>query len=417
MGLFSDQGELEAIEGFSTDITARKQAEAALRRMYAELEERVKERTATLHATNSRLHQEIEERRRTLDALRDSEARYRALIDSSPDSVAVLDLAGKIIFASLQAAAQHGVDRPEDLVGTEALDWIAAEDRARFQANVRRLLDEGILRDTQYQVVRQGGKTFAAEISSAVIRDAAGNPAALIGVYRDITERKRSEEKLRRKQRALRRMVMAGDHERRLLTYELHDGAAQQLMAAMLQLQAVQRSAPGQPEAAATGYREVMDTLRQASAELRMVMSRLRTPVLDKFGLPEAIEDIAAQLREQRGAPDIDYQHAVQFRRLEATLENSLFRIAQEALTNACRHSRSDKVRVRLMQAENFVTLEVRDWGTGFDRKTMARNRFGLEGIRERARLLGGKLRIISQLGEGTIVRVTFPVVEMEASQ
>ena len=84
-------------------------------------------------------------------------------------------------------------------------------------------------------------------------------------------------------------------------------------------------------------------------------------------------------------------------------------------MTNACRHSQSEQVRVRLTQQGNEVTLEVRDWGIGFDLETVAENRFGLEGIRERRRLLGGRLRIKSHPGYGTMVRVKFPVIELNA--
>ncbi len=144
-------------------------------------------------------------------------------------------------------------------------------------------------------------------------------------------------------------------------------------------------------------------------------MNWLRTPVLEKYGLTEAIGDVASQLRLTPDAPEIEYHHDVQFKRLEPMLENSLFRIAQEALTNACRHSRSKKVRVTLVQKGDKVTLEVRDWGIGFDQGTVQENRFGLEGVRERARILGGKLSIKSEPGRGTVIRVTFPVMEATA--
>jgi signal transduction histidine kinase len=155
-----------------------------------------------------------------------------------------------------------------------------------------------------------------------------------------------------------------------------------------------------------------MKALRQASSEIRSVMSRLRTPVLDMYGLAEAIEDVVSQLRSIPGAPQIECRYDIQFKRLEPTLETSLFRIAQEAMTNACRHSRSEKVRVRLTQQGDWVALEVRDWGIGFDKATIQGNRFGLEGIRQRSRLLGGNLSIKSKPGEGTVVRVKFPVME-----
>ena len=206
-------------------------------------------------------------------------------------------------------------------------------------------------------------------------------------------------------------MVLATDHERHLVTYELHDGVAQQLLGAKMLFESQQPS-KGRKSKAGDAYRDGMEALTQASAELRRVMNRLRTPVLDRFGLVEAIADVAAQLQSIPAAPEIEYRHAVQFERLNPTLENSLFRIAQESLTNACRHSQSEKVCVTLTQEGDEVTLEVRDWGTGFDQGTVQENRFGLEGIRERSRFLDGKLSIKSEPGQGTVVRVTLPVTE-----
>ena len=227
----------------------------------------------------------------------------------------------------------------------------------------------------------------------------------------EVEQRRQAEQKLNAEQRALRRMLLASDHERRLITYELHDGVSQQLLGAKMLLDSHQAS-KGQTPKSADFFREGLDALHQAILEIRRIMNWLRTPVLDRFGLAEAIGDVAAQLRLRPDAPEIEYHAAVEFKRLEPRLENSLFRIAQEALTNACRHSKSPKVRVTLTQKGDMVTLEVRDWGIGFDQGTVQEYRFGLEGIRERTRIMGGKLSIRSALGRGTTLRVTFPLVE-----
>ena len=266
------------------------------------------------------------------------------------------------------------------------------------------------------------GRTILCEWYNTPLVNAEGQVVGFASLAQDITDRKQAEAALRlahdeleqrvidrtaalketndrlqqemegrrRTLQALRRMVMASDHERRLTTYELHDGVAQQLVAAVIQLQAAQLRGGNQSTETETLLRETLTTLRQASADLRMVMSRLRTPVLDKFGLADAIEDVAAQLRSVPGAPEIEFHHAVQFMRLEPTLENSLFRIAQEAMTNACRHSESEHVRVRLTHAATKLALEVRDWGIGFDQQAVTENRFGLEGMRELRWAAGG---------------------------
>ena len=102
----------------------------------------------------------------------------------------------------------------------------------------------------------------------------------------------------------------------------------------------------------------------------------------------------------------------MQFGKLPPILENALYRIAQEALTNACKHSKSKKVMVTMAQEGQDVRLEVRDWGIGFDPESVEKGHFGLEGIRQRVRLLGGRLTIESKPGSGTLVQVVVPILE-----
>ncbi len=142
---------------------------------------------------------DITDRKRAEEALQQSEAKYRALVESSPDAVAMCDLEGRIAFASERAAQQHGALHPDELLDRPAMSLVIEGDRDRFWANTRRLIEEGVRRNDQYTGLRRDGTTFDAEISSAVIRDAAGEPKALMGVYRDISERKQAEARLRAK--------------------------------------------------------------------------------------------------------------------------------------------------------------------------------------------------------------------------
>jgi signal transduction histidine kinase len=114
--------------------------------------------------------------------------------------------------------------------------------------------------------------------------------------------------------------------------------------------------------------------------------------------------------RRKKG-PKIEYLSKVEFEQLTPILENSVYRIAQEALTNACRHSRSKTVRVELVQQDDQLRIEVQDRGVGFRPEDVEEGQFGLAGIRERARLLGGKATIESKVRKGTRIVVELPIV------
>jgi PAS domain S-box-containing protein len=352
---------------------------------------------------------DVTERKRAEDARRQAMDQLEAIYEGMIEGLLITDIETKR-FVRVNASVCRMLGYSEvELLGAAIQDIHPAEEVPKDERLFQAAAEGRVSINLERPVLRKDGSIFYADITGRrILYD--GRPC-LLGLFRDVTERRLAEEKVKAEQRALRRMVLASDHERRLITYELHDGVAQQLMGAIMHFQS-QEPPPGSTPKAMDAYRVGIEALRQASSEIRSVMSRLRTPVLDMYGLAEAIEDVVSQLRSRPGAPEIECRYDIQFKRLEPTLENSLFRIAQEAMTNACRHSKSDKVRVQLTQQGDWVALEVRDWGIGFDKGTLQGNRFGLEGIRQRTRLLGGKLSIKSKPGEGAVVRVKFPVLE-----
>ena len=222
--------------------------------------------------------------------------------------------------------------------------------------------------------------------------------------------RAQAQHALERQQRTLGRLLQASDHERRLIGYDIHDGLAQQLAGAMMHLQAYEAQRPTVPEQADLAYRTAVDLVHQAHAEARRLISGVRPPALDVSGLQAALGGLIDDLGPPKG-PEIDFRADVQFVRLPAVLENAVYRMAQEALANACRHSGTDRVAVTLTQQDGTLRLEVRDWGTGFDPESVPDDRFGLEGIRQRAQLLGGELTVDSAPGKGSTVSVTLPII------
>ncbi len=214
-----------------------------------------------------------------------------------------------------------------------------------------------------------------------------------------------------RERRNLMHLLQASDRERQRIAYEIHDGLAQQLAGAIMQFQTFEHLKERNPGAAAKAYDAGTTMLRQGHFEVRRLIAGIRPPILDELGVVEAVAHLVHEQNRESG-PKIEYCNKVNFDRLLPIFEEAIFRVCQEGLANACRHSRSPRVRVRLWQQGDRVRIEVRDWGTGFVAKAVPENSFGLEGIRQRVRLLGGKCSIRSASHKGTRVRVELPVVK-----
>jgi signal transduction histidine kinase len=236
---------------------------------------------------------------------------------------------------------------------------------------------------------------------------------AVADVLAGIVKRRRAEEALERERQSLWRMLQASDHERQIISYDIHDGLAQYLAGARMQFQSHDVFRENSPLEAQKAYETGVELVRQAHSETRRLISEVRPPVIDEIGLETAVAHLVHEQR-RHGGPKIEFRSAVQFGRLPSTLENALYRIVQEALTNACKHSASKNVAVALAQEGQEVRLEVRDWGTGFDPEAVGKGHFGVEGIRQRVRLLGGRLTIESTPDSGTRVQVAVPIVERQ---
>ncbi len=139
---------------------------------------------------------EVAERRNRREAearLRESEEQYRGLVETSPDSITLVDLAGSIRKANKQAALLFGFDDPVRMIGRSAFEMIAPQDHEQALSGMQLTMQEGSIRGLEYTMLRQDGTTFPAEISGSVIRDKDGNPQAFVSIARDISEWKQAQ--------------------------------------------------------------------------------------------------------------------------------------------------------------------------------------------------------------------------------
>ena len=150
---------------------------------------------------------DISEIKQAQALLRQSEEKYRTLVETLPDGVLMIDLGGHVTFASQQALVLHGSEHIEEMVGRNPLEFFAPEDHDKFLANLQRTLKEGITRDVEYTFVRKDGSRFTGEGSAAVIKDGSGHTYALAAVLRDITERQQAQELLKESETRYRELI------------------------------------------------------------------------------------------------------------------------------------------------------------------------------------------------------------------
>ncbi|MFQ5826094.1 MAG: histidine kinase [Dehalococcoidia bacterium] len=214
----------------------------------------------------------------------------------------------------------------------------------------------------------------------------------------------------------LSRTVLAQEDERKRISIELHDSVAQWLVGASYRIQHSQRLLEESGDhQAIRELTEIENTVDQILKELRRVMAGLHPPALDELGLAHALRQAVERLKgdgiacrvETKGTPV----------RLPLSVEIAVYRLVQEALTNVRKHAQATKVILRMNFRVNDISIEIRDNGKGFDLLTtmsspVSEEHMGLFGMKERASMLGGELRIETSLGAGTCVKLSCPIPE-----
>lgn len=231
-------------------------------------------------------------------------------------------------------------------------------------------------------------------------------------------------EELGARERALQdligKLLGAQEEERRRVAYEVHDGLAQVAAAAHQHLQAFARRYSPEAERGQRDLERIVRLVRATVSDARRIIANLRPTTLDDLGLAATISLEVERLGEE--GYQVDYEENLGDKRLPNAVEIALFRVAQEALTNVRKHTRTRRVHIVLRRWEQGVRLEVRDQGQGFDPTTQPLEsgpgeRMGLVGMRERVGMLGGGLEIDSRVGTGTAVVATIPLTPVAQSQ
>jgi signal transduction histidine kinase len=240
-----------------------------------------------------------------------------------------------------------------------------------------------------------------------------GRSGAAIFIHRDITERKRTEGSIRELSGWL---IRAQEEERSRIARELHDDINQQL--ALLEIE-IQRMEEALPETAAplrARLKEIWRKTHEASQDVQRISHQLHSSKLQYLGLATALKDLLLEFRSQ-------YQIAgeFQFRDIPTPLDSevslTLFRVAQEALRNAGKHSAARNIRIELIGETVGLLLRISDDGVGFDPSTKTSCGLGMISMEERLRLANGTLSICSRVGLGTQIEARVPLSALAVSR
>jgi PAS domain S-box-containing protein len=339
-----------------------------------------------------------------------------AIVDSSDDAIVSKRLDGTITSWNRSAERLFGYT-PEEAIG-QHITLIVPPDRRQEEVGILEKLGRGERVDHFETVrLRKNGTRFDVSLTISPVKDPTGRLVGASKVARDISERKRAEQTHKEAELSAR-LLQVQDEERRRIARELHDGVGQLLSAVGMNVSQILTEKAKLSPAAVRSAEDMRFSIERASAEIRTVSYLLHPPMLDEIGLPTALRWYVDGFAE-RSKMKVTVEVASDFPRLVQDCELSLFRIAQECLTNIHRHSGSFTAFVRLSCVDQKVELEIRDEGKGINQEIQSKINsgasvgVGFRGMQERVRLIGGKLTVHpNPNGNGTSVLVTLPLNE-----
>ena len=340
-------------------------------------------------------------------ALPPHELLWKSLTDSIDCFVTVLDPDLRIRYLN---HVDVGYSAVANIIGREILEFIVPESHEA----VRRILGEVFAtgRSGSYDVdgVGEEGTGGCYSVRVAPVEQG-GKIVAAVCTAIDARKLQDTERALRAERQALRQFIRTQERERQLISYEIHDGLAQYLAGALMQFETCShaiREAGGAVPASIKSFDEGLRLVQAAAGESRRLINGLRPPMLDELGIVESIESLVVEARADIGS--VTYSGPRHLPRLDPNVETALFRIVQESLTNIRKHSQARSAVVVLEQrGDREIAATVEDDGIGFDPSAVPEGCFGLEGMRQRARLFGRETSIRSSPGGGTRVEIVLP--------
>jgi len=354
--------------------------------------------------------QDVTERKKAEWALQESEKSYRELFEVALDAIWVSDSKGNILKANRATEKLTGLSSEELARGN--IKTFLGEDGLRLaKESSRRLLkDESLAQPYEQHLTRRDGTEATVMLTTSPILSN-GRLVAFQNIARDITEQKRMQENLRF---YLQEITRAQEEERQRIARELHDSTVQTLIALLHQLENLLGDKAALPVREAKALWGFYESIRDVVREVRRFSRDLRPSILDDLGLLPALEWLTGELTKEYGVKT-SLKVIGGERRFSLEAELVLFRIVQEALRNIAKHAQATKAEVKVEFDKHRVRVTISDDGVGFELPQslgdlVQTGKLGLAGMQERVQLLGGSLKLKSEVGKGTTILANVPI-------
>jgi PAS domain S-box-containing protein len=357
---------------------------------------------------------DVTEEKRRQEALQESEEKFRSVFRDAGVGMVVVSPEGRFLSANRTFCDYLGYAQ-EELPGMTVQSVTAPEDWSAFSHKLGEIISgERAMLRFEKRCLHKSGRIVHTQSSAILIRNLDGTPKYFVGEVLDITKRKEAEEVL---SNISRKLIEAQEQERSRIARELHDDIGQRLALLAVELDQIPQNSPALPPEVLSQLRELQKRTTDLTGDIQTMSHTLHSSKLSLLGLDGAIRSLCNEFGAHQKM-EIEFKSHDLPANVPPSVSSALFRVLQEALQNAAKHSGAKHVDVQLNGEADEVHLIVKDRGKGFDLFTAMRGiGLGLTSMQERVRLLNGKIEIQSQPMAGTTIHVRVPVQPEHATQ
>ena len=355
---------------------------------------------------------DISERKKNLKALAESENMLRTIYNTEPECIKILGMNGELLEINPAGLAMIEADNLEQVKDKFIIDIVNEPFQKEFLQLIQNIF-KGESAMLEFKITGLKGTVRWMETHAVPMKDTMGNIISLLGVTRDITNRKKAEGEIKKTTKQLRQLTAhlqsVREEERKRIGREIHDELGQQLTAIKMDVVWIDKKTPETSNMIKNKLNNIIGLLDGSNQSVRRILSELRPDILNDYGLLEALESQGKKFTLSSGIPVV-FINKCTTTKFSEEVSTCIFRVYQEALTNIMRYARATNVKATLTVTNENITFNVQDDGIGFDIKSVNNLKsFGILGMKERLLSLNGLFKLTSSPLQGTKISIILP--------